>query len=103
MKLSLTNSRYIAVCLCLFFSYALLISNIAYLAPRAASAVLVERESQRSVKNMPRTDLTEKQANSAPISFVQTSSQARSRDGEVLVRFRASASEQDKNGGCSDP
>ncbi|MEK6278780.1 MAG: S8 family serine peptidase [Acidobacteriota bacterium] len=100
MKFSPRMSRYVAVCLCLFFSYALLISNIAPFAPQSIHAKVSERKSEGPVKNLLRSNHIdpEKQAKSSnAISFLQGSSQAQTRDGEVLVRFRISASEQDRN------
>ena len=99
MKLPHTVSRYASVCLCLLFSYALLISTVAPLGVRNVFASSVEkRKADNSGESIQRHPLnTRAQAGPTPVSFVQSGGPPQSRDGEVLVRFRATASEQDKD------
>ncbi|MEO7970852.1 MAG: S8 family peptidase, partial [bacterium] len=77
MKKPPTASRLISVCLRLLFSYALLVSTIAPFGPRTVHAGRVER------------------ADKSEVSF-PSSTKTQAREGEVLVRFRAGASEQEK-------
>ncbi|HYJ86711.1 MAG TPA: S8 family serine peptidase [Pyrinomonadaceae bacterium] len=100
MKLSLTTSRYFSVCLCMLFSYALFVSNIAPFAPQSTYADTTSSKADSSTRNSvlaSRNDSAKQSNSRGAISFVQSSSQAQSRSGEVLVRFRATASEGDKD------
>ena len=100
MKLRSHTSRHLSVCLSLGFIYALLISSIAPLTSRTVHA-----SSQRQSKaNLPTTGSPQRShgqpsplANaSSSISLTQDVTRGAARDGEVLVRFRATASEHDK-------
>ena len=91
MKVSPTTSRYASVCLSLFFSYALLISNIAAFTPKAVHAAPATRP-------LPLRSQTANPSYSTNTNaFAQGANSSPSREGEVLVRFRTVATEHDKN------
>lgn len=99
MKLPRTGSHYVSVCLCLLFSYVLLISTVAPLGAKKVFARLAEPiKAQRVVASIEKHPSNSRAVSGSqtPLSFVQSGGPPRSRDGEVLVRFRATASEQDK-------
>lgn len=78
MKMPPATSRVLPLCLCLLFSYALMLSIIASFGPRTVHAGRAPGQADKSEISFP------------------SSTKKQSREGEVLVRFRASASDQDK-------
>lgn len=97
MKLRFAPTRNLSVCLCLIFSYALLLSSVGPFTTRSASASSAEEstlDNSKLLKN--RESATVRNYSGAP-SFTQQANQPRSRQGEVLVRFRSNASEQSKS------
>jgi subtilisin family serine protease len=96
MKSSRLTSQRLQLCLCLLFSYALVISCIVPLAVRSAQAATA-RKTHALLKDQSHLDSVDRANFRTQLSFAQSGNHAQSRDGEVLVRFRATASEHDKN------
>ena len=92
MKFPRSTSPSVSICLSLLIIYTQIISSLVVFSPRTAYAGSAKQEAtiRQGVDNKPLSQ-------GPAVTFAQAPQQPMFREGEVLVRFRATATEHEKN------